>query len=872
MKKVKIYKCFIASPGDTINEREICDTVFQEINNTQGKLFNFRIESKKWENDARPSIGESPQDVINKQLANDFQLFIGIMFARFGAPTKNADSGTEEEFNLAYDNKDNVEIMLYFNDDKINPSIIDTDQLIKVNKFKNSLSEKGVLYSTYTGTKDFENKLRNHLQQHFIEINENTQTFNNGNHSDNVANILTARLNESLSTFSNQPEVWVNPIIYESKNSEEDKRAEEKEEVEIDNLISTPYSAIIKAPPQFGLTCLSHHLVMKAWKSKKLWVYMDMGTINIQMNIEKVVKREVAKLNIDGDKIDCIILDSWKPSMIGSMKVLRGLCNTYQNTPLIVMNTIGDFKPNADQNIQINREFKELTLSALSRSSIRKVVSEYNIKKNLGDENTVLDKVLKDMAVLNIHRTPLNCLTLLKISEKHFDESPVNRTKMIEMFLFVLFDLVELPTYKTKPDVKDCEHVLGFFCEELIRNNIYDFSKDKFIDSLNMFCKEKLLDIEVSVVFEVLLQNRIIVGWGDKFRFKAAYWLYYFAANQMHVNKEFYDYIISNGIYTNFPEIIEFYTGIDRNSSDMINVLTRDLSEQCDIVEEKTGMTVDFNPLEAMEWNPSEEHIKEAKKLINSEVTNSNLPDTLKDQYADQDYKYEKPYNQDVCNILEKYTFLVLKQKICACSRALRNSDYISPNEKKGLLKQITRGWLLFSKIIFVLSPTMAKNNYASFDGLGFVLYGFKDTDLDEKIKQIILCNPSFVVKLFKDDLFSPKSAPLLYDAIKSESNKLIKHELILLLIFGRPKKWKIHIQDYITHLPRNSPYLLDVLSLLRDRCKYDFATPGEITEMGNLLKMCYAKHEYSGKNVIDYVKKIPDKVIPKRHDTVTKK
>jgi hypothetical protein len=476
------------------------------------------------------------------------------------------------------------------------------------------------------------------------------------------------------------------------------------------------------------------------------------------------------------------------------------------------------------------------------------------------------------MAVLNIHRTPLNCLTLLKISEKHFDESPVNRTKMIEMFLFVLFDLVELPTYKTKPDVKDCEHVLGFFCEELIRNNIYDFSKDKFIDSLNMFCKEKLLDIEVSVVFEVLLQNRIIVGWGDKFRFKAAYWLYYFAANQMHVNKEFYRYIISNEIYTNFPEIIEFYTGIDRNSSDMINVLTRDLSEQCDTVEEKTGMTVDFNPLEAMEWNPSEEHIKEAKQLINSEVTKSNLPDTLKDEYADQDYNYEKPYNQDVCNILEEYTFLVLKQKICACSRALRNSDYISPNEKKGLLKQITRGWLLFSKIIFLLSPTLAKNNYASFDGLGFVLYGFTDTDVDEKIKKIILCNPSFVVKLFKDDLFSPKSAPLLYDAIKSESNKLIKHELILLLIFGRPKEWKIRIKDYITHLPRNSPYLLDVLNLLHDRCKYDFATPGEITEMGSLLKMCYAKHEYSGKNVIGYMKKISDKVIPKRHDVVTKK
>ncbi len=866
MENVRIYKCFIASPGDTTTEREICDHVFQEINKTQGQQFNFRIESKKWENDARPSVGESGQDVINKQLVNDFQLFIGIMFTRFGSPTKNAESGTEEEFNIAYKNKDNVEIMFYFNDDNINPNSIDADQLNKVKTFKNKLSDKGGLYSTYVGVKDFETKLRNHLQQYFMEIYKKPQTVDN-DCTDFVSNMFQSRLNEALSTFSNQPEVWVDPIIYEAKSTKDDKRFEENEEVKINTLVVNPYSAIIKAPPQFGLTCLSHYMVMQAWKNKYLWVYLDMSTINIQMDAEKLISKELSKLNFNEEKIDCIILDSWKPSMTGSMKVLRGLCHTYPATPLIVMNTIGDFRPNSDQNIKINREFKELTLSALSRNSIRKVVSEYNTKKNLGDENTILNKVVKDMEVLNIHRTPLNCLTLLKISEKHFDESPVNRTKMIEMFLFVLFDLVELPTYKTKPDVKDCEHVLGFFCEELIRKNVYDFSRDEFISSINTFCQEKLLDIEVSVVFDVLLQNRIIVGWVDKFRFKAAYWLYYFAANQMHVNKDFYDYIISNGIYTNFPEIIEFYTGIDRNSSDMINVLTRDLSNQCDTVEEKTGMTIEFNPLEAMEWNPSEEHIEEAKQLIKSEVTKSNLPNTLKDEYADKDYNYEKPYNQDVCNILEKYTFLVLRQKICACSRALRNSDYISPNEKKGLLKQITRGWLLFSKILFVLSPALAKNNYASFDGLGFVLCGFKDIDVDEKIKKIILCNPSFVVKLFKDDLFSPKSAPLLYDAIKSESNKLIKHELILLLVFGRPKEWKKHLKDYITNLPRNSPYLLDVLNLLRNRCKYDFATPNEISEMGNLLKMCYAKHEFSGTNVIDNMKKISNKVIPKRPD-----
>jgi hypothetical protein len=299
----------------------------------------------------------------------------------------------------------------------------------------------------------------------------------------------------------------------------------------------------------------------------------------------------------------------------------------------------------------------------------------------------------------------------------------------------------------------------------------------------------------------------------------------------------------------------------------MIKVLTKDLSNQCDIVEEKSGLTVDFNPLEAIEWNPTKEHLEEAKKLINSEALNSNLPNSLKDEYADKNYSYAKPFNQNISNIFEEFTFLVLKQKISASSRALRNSDYISPLEKKNLLKQITRGWSLFSKILFVLSPAMAKNDQASFDGISFVLVGFDDKNIDEKIKQVIMTNPTFVVSFFKDDLFAPKSAPLLYDAINSEDNKLIKHELILLLIYGRPHKWKHHIKNYISNLPRNSPYLLDILNLLRDRCKYDFARKSEIADMGDLLKMCYAKHEFSGSNILDNMNRISDSVIPKRLD-----
>ena len=193
--QAEIYKCFIASPSDTSKERDACDEVFNEINKTIGDRFKFRIESVRWEKDARPQFGKSPQDVINKQLLNDIQLFIGIMFTKFGTPTDNAGSGTEEEFCWAYDEFEkghDIEIMFYFNDEEISPSNINHEQAGKVKKFKDLISEKGGLYLQYKGVDDFKSKIRTHLMKFFsekkgIDLSDNYIDMANSTHKCNTS-------------------------------------------------------------------------------------------------------------------------------------------------------------------------------------------------------------------------------------------------------------------------------------------------------------------------------------------------------------------------------------------------------------------------------------------------------------------------------------------------------------------------------------------------------------------------------------------------------------------------------------------------------------------------------------------------------------
>ena len=102
-RRITEINIFVASPGDVAEERKAVDIVVSEINKTLKDYHELAFNVIKWETDAQPGIDVDPQAVINKQIPVDYDIFLGIMCARFGTPTGRAASGTEEEFNRAYE-------------------------------------------------------------------------------------------------------------------------------------------------------------------------------------------------------------------------------------------------------------------------------------------------------------------------------------------------------------------------------------------------------------------------------------------------------------------------------------------------------------------------------------------------------------------------------------------------------------------------------------------------------------------------------------------------------------------------------------------------------------------------------------------------
>ena len=115
---ISLYKLFLASPSDVKEERLIVENVINDFNNTYSSQLNARIELCSWEKSSYPSVGEYPQAVINSQIGDEYDIFLGILWTRFGSKTLNYESGTEEEFYRALERSQQagkVHIMMYFN-------------------------------------------------------------------------------------------------------------------------------------------------------------------------------------------------------------------------------------------------------------------------------------------------------------------------------------------------------------------------------------------------------------------------------------------------------------------------------------------------------------------------------------------------------------------------------------------------------------------------------------------------------------------------------------------------------------------------------------------------------------------------------------
>lgn len=169
--ELKHYSVFLASPGDVNFEREQVRQFFDTYNrDTARPLFGVQFDVIDWEHYASSGVGRA-QAVITAQTLEKFKdslvLVVGLMWQRFGMPTGEAESGTEEEFNTAMQFRKErgfPEIKWFFR--KVDDLVLSRDRKMrreqerqweKVEAFRKRIEsgEDGLLYKEYNDPQAF---------------------------------------------------------------------------------------------------------------------------------------------------------------------------------------------------------------------------------------------------------------------------------------------------------------------------------------------------------------------------------------------------------------------------------------------------------------------------------------------------------------------------------------------------------------------------------------------------------------------------------------------------------------------------------------------------------------------------------------------
>lgn len=168
-RQVTKLTVFLSSPSDLVQERKGLFDMVQEFNLTWGDRLGLELELIRWETHSVSGIGSDAQQVLNADLPADYDIFVGMMGARFGTATPRAGSGTEEEFERAVtrhqNDPDSIRVMFYFKDPQIVLSEVDPNELRSVLRFRQKIESLGALHHTFRTPEELVGLLRIHLSK-----------------------------------------------------------------------------------------------------------------------------------------------------------------------------------------------------------------------------------------------------------------------------------------------------------------------------------------------------------------------------------------------------------------------------------------------------------------------------------------------------------------------------------------------------------------------------------------------------------------------------------------------------------------------------------------------------------------------------------
>lgn len=409
---------------------------------------------------------------------------------------------------------------------------------------------------------------------------------------DRIRSVYITDINEHLLSYSTDTtapktieEMFVLPQIVNDKKYNEE---EQEKTYSLSELCNTKSNLLIIGSKESGKTILLDRLLMEL--SCNIDIY---GRIPVYINFDEITNRietlisrflSIGILEIQDfiSKHNVIILvDNISLSKKNKIKIIEEFTN--YNPSIIIIGTItGIIEEEVPLEIfdyPVLSTFKSIHIKNFRTKEIKLLIQKW-FSHNENYDPDKLNKIVQIFITLNIPRTPLAVSMFLWIIEQQENYKPVNNAVMLENFIERLFKKQSRKEiYSERFDYRNKERLLSEIAYQMYKIDQLNYRIT--YNQLRNFVHKYLRILKFGFDEESLLQEFVANGifvlecaqQEVYLRFRFTCFFRYFLMKYMGFDDEFKKYVLSDENYLMFEDEIDYYTGLNRDESLILELL-----------------------------------------------------------------------------------------------------------------------------------------------------------------------------------------------------------------------------------------------------------------------------------------------------------
>ena len=151
-KQLTEVKVLISCPSDCEPYKNVVLRTVAILDDFCERLLHITLKPVYYRDNLASGVSDSAQGVIDDQLKDGFDIYVGLFWSKVGTPTKTHGSGTLEELDMAVLNAANgrtVGVHVYFGDEDLPKSLWPSSNLPAIALLKEQIGDKGIFYKSF---------------------------------------------------------------------------------------------------------------------------------------------------------------------------------------------------------------------------------------------------------------------------------------------------------------------------------------------------------------------------------------------------------------------------------------------------------------------------------------------------------------------------------------------------------------------------------------------------------------------------------------------------------------------------------------------------------------------------------------------------